>query len=250
MSLQSLGTPEYINVSQGLVPNTTRSQRNGYSAVIASSFQTIWNEAAVVVFPAAAGVLTVSSSSSNDTAAGTGARTVSITGLDAAFNPLTETVILNGTTAVSTLGSYFRVNSITVTTVGSGGSNAGIIYIGTGLVTAGKPATIYNSIPVGFNVSSSGFITIANNTTSYLLQLLASTDTAGTQVQLLTRTVGGVFLVARNFLLGTGAGTNQVYSLPRALTAGTDIMIQAMNAGTNVKVACQFELLQIFSIPT
>lgn len=246
--IQTNGTSDYINVSRGLIANTTRLQRTGYSAAIGSSAQTIWNEAAAYVFPAAAGVLTVSSGSASDTSAGTGARTVTITGLDANFNVLTEVLSLTGQTAVSTVNSYFRVNLVQVTTAGSGGSNAGVIYIGTGLVTAGKPATIYNSVAIGFNVSRTAVTTIQAGMTGYLLQLLASTDTAGTQVQLLTRPAGSVFVVARIFQLGVGAGTVQTYDLPAGFAAGTDIIAQATNAGTNVKVACQFEVLLIAPI--
>lgn len=242
-NIQSQGSSTYINVSRGLVQNASRLQKVGYSAAIGSSMQTVWNEAAAVTFPATATVMTVSSSSANDTSAGTGARTVTITGLDTNYTQVTEVIILNGQTAVNTINSFLRINTMTVATAGSGGSNAGIIYIGTGTVTTGKPAVVYNSITTGANTSLSAFTTIPALTTGYLLEVIASTDTAGTQIQILTRTQGGIFIVNRIFHLGVGAGTIQEYELPRALTAGTDIVAQAVNAGTNVKVSCQFEIL-------
>lgn len=245
MSIQDKGESDYINVSRGLITGASRLQKVGYSAAITTAFQTIWNEATVVVFPSSASIMTVSSSSANDTSAGTGARTVTVSGLDFGYNSITEVVILNGQTAVNTTLSYLRVNTLSVATVGSGPSNAGVVYIGTGTVTAGKPATIYNSIGVGFNTSLSAFTTTPTGSTGYLLQVLASTDTAGTQIQILTRTPTGVAFVARIFQLGVGSGTIQQYDLPRPLTPGTDIMAQAINAGSNVKVSCQFEILQI-----
>lgn len=245
MTLQVNGENDYINVSRGLLPTSSRLQKVGYSAAITTGFQTVWNEATAVVFPSSAGVLTVSSSSANDTSAGTGARTVTVSGLDSGYNSITEVVILNGQTAVNTANSYLRINTLSVATAGSGGANAGIVYIGTGIVTAGKPATIYNSIGTGFNTSLSAFTTIPTGSTGYLLQIIASTDTAGTQIQVLTKTSTGVTYVARIFQIGVGSGTIQKYDLPRPLTPGTDIMAQAINAGSNVKVSCQFEILLV-----
>lgn len=68
------------------------------------------------------------SSSANDAAAGTGARTILLTYLDQAFALRTESVTLNGTVAVATVASDIAyVESITVTSVGSGGVSAGTI---------------------------------------------------------------------------------------------------------------------------
>lgn len=244
-NLQLDGENAYINVSRGLVNGASRLQKVGYSSTVTTGFQTVWNEAVAYVFPSSASTMTVSSGSANDTAAGTGARTLTVTGLDGGYNQITETIILNGQTAVTTINSYLRINTLTVTTAGSGGLNAGVVYIGTGTVTAGKPATVYNSIGVGFNTSLSAFTTIPTGSTGYLMQIIASTDTAGTQIQVLTTTSTGVRYVARVFQIGVGAGTIQAYTLPRPLTPGTDIVGQAINAGSNVKVSCQFEILLV-----
>lgn len=82
------------------------------------------------------------SSSANDTAAGTGARTVRITYLDDAGNgPSTETVTLNGTTPVNTVSSTICfIESIEVLTAGSTGNNVGILSLKA--ATGGGGATI------------------------------------------------------------------------------------------------------------
>lgn len=78
----------------------------------------------------------ISSASTSDTSAGTGARQVKITYYDSSGNgPNTETVTLNGTTAVNTVSTTIcYIEGITVTSVGTGGSNAGILtlFVGTG----------------------------------------------------------------------------------------------------------------------
>ena len=72
------------------------------------------------------------STSAADAAAGTGARTVTINYLDAAFVPHSETVTLNGVTAVPTVGTNIAyIESLVVATSGSGNTNAGTVSIGT-----------------------------------------------------------------------------------------------------------------------
>jgi len=90
----------------------------------------------------------ISSSNANDTSAGTGARTVKITYLDATgAGPFTETVTLNGTTPVNTVATDIcYIESIEVLTVGSGNSNAGTITLWT--ATAGG-GTAIGTIGVG-----------------------------------------------------------------------------------------------------
>lgn len=109
------------------------------------------NIAAGAGLPASAAAETISSGSANDAAAGTGARTVLVSGLDANYNPISETIILNGQTAVSLVNQYLRINDMEVMTAGSGGKNAGILYIGTGTVTTGVPAVIIAGVAIGDN---------------------------------------------------------------------------------------------------
>jgi hypothetical protein len=89
--------------------------------------------------PTAQAQRSVSSSVAADTAAGTGARQVRITYLDNLGNgPFTETVTLNGTTPVNTVATNIRfIEKMEVVSVGSGGSNAGVITLFNGLAGAG-----------------------------------------------------------------------------------------------------------------
>lgn len=83
------------------------------------------------------------SASASDAAAGTGARTVTITYLDSTCaGPFTEVVTLNGITAVNTVATNICfIEKIQVTTVGSNASNVGIISLKA--ATAGGGATIW-----------------------------------------------------------------------------------------------------------
>lgn len=65
----------------------------------------------------------------NDTAAGTGARTVLLEVLDASYVRSFPTITLNGTTAVALPAQVTAVNLASIKTVGSNGSNIGTLTI-------------------------------------------------------------------------------------------------------------------------
>ena len=140
-----------LQVSRGQIQGHTAVIVFGYNPDVDTAEESVWPDGGTVPHPTVASVLKVSSSSANDTSAGTGARTVYIEGLNGDYAVVSETVILNGQTAVNTVNSYLYVNAFYVVTVGSGGANAGDINVGTGVVTAGVPAVLYDMIAIGYN---------------------------------------------------------------------------------------------------
>lgn len=150
----------------------------GYNPDLDTSEESIWPDGGAIPHPTVASVLKVSSSDANDTSAGTGARTVLISGLDGDYNTVTETVILNGQTAVNTTNSFLYVNAFYVVTAGSGGQNAGVIYAGTGTVTAGVPATIYDLIAVGYNNRTTAHYCVPAGYTGYMVSGLITAGQA------------------------------------------------------------------------
>jgi hypothetical protein len=130
----------------------------------------IWQQAIVRTFPAAGFTIGVSSSDNTaDTAAGTGARTVEIDLLDTSYVPHTITLTLLGNTKVSDtayVGTAFRINHVRVMTTGTGGANAGTIYVydASDTVTAGVPQTatkIFDVMTTTYpNESVSAFYTV------------------------------------------------------------------------------------------
>ena len=98
----------------------------GYQSSVTTTAIPIWENAAAYVYPTSATTLTlVSSSASDDTLA-----SVLINGLDANFNPISETLFLNGVTGVTTVNSYLRVNSMILVSSGTGQTtNVGTITL-------------------------------------------------------------------------------------------------------------------------
>lgn len=133
--------------------------------------------------------LDISSSSTADASAGTGARTVVIYGLDDGYNPLTETVTLNGQTIVTTAAKFRRVFAAYALTFGIGLQNAGDIYFmktGTGgTYTTGVPGTLTSGamkMLAGDNLAYSGVWTAPRGTTFKATKFTTSANKVTTVV--------------------------------------------------------------------
>lgn len=168
ITLQGLDEPFGLQVSRGQIEGHQTIQVFGYNPDLDQTEESIWPNGGVVPHPVTASVLKVSSSSANDTAEGTGARTVYIGGVDGDFDEVGEFVTLNGQTAVNTSNSYRYVNQLYVASLGSGTANAGDINVGTGTVTAGVPAVLYDMIAVGYNQRTTAHYCVPAGYTGYL----------------------------------------------------------------------------------
>jgi len=122
--------------------------------------ETIWPAGGLYSFRSAAAVLEVVSSSAADDAAGTGARTIRIHGLDEDWKPVIETIIMDGTTPVLGLLEFLRINFVEVWTVGSGGTNAGNIT-----VRDASAGTTRSYIALGRGHSEDGVYSVAADNT-------------------------------------------------------------------------------------
>lgn len=116
-----------IEVALGNVGGVTALRKYGMNDVVGTGTYDMWPLASVMVWPSVAATISVVSSSANDAAAGTGARTIMINGLDSSYAEISETVTMNGATPVVTVAQFLRVNSVFAVTAGSGGVNAGNI---------------------------------------------------------------------------------------------------------------------------
>jgi hypothetical protein len=121
-------------VPQSAVPGSAVGRASSLSAnVIAPVRQTTYVEQTTQA------QRSIVSTSANDSAAGTGARTAVITYYDALVNgPYTEIVTLNGLTPVNTVATDICfIEKIVVLSVGANGSNVGSINLYTGINATG-----------------------------------------------------------------------------------------------------------------
>jgi hypothetical protein len=233
-----------------------RGQIQGHRSVVVFGFNpdvdttqvSVWPLPSLVTFPASALQMTVSSTSANDTAAGTGARTVVVQGLDSQYNEITETVTLNGQTAVTMSASFLRVNYAYVATAGSSNGAEGDIYIGTGTVTAGVPATTYDIIKFDYNNTTTGSYTIPAGYTAYVSQGLFSAGQAGgsNQVQgrLLSRGVDNIRRTAAITSLNNGVA-DYVFEYPLMIPEKTTLEATAIGSSNNNACSSMFILVLV-----
>jgi hypothetical protein len=240
--------PFELQVSRGQIQGHRNVTIFGFNPDVDTAQVSVWPLPSLITFPAAAIQMTVSSSSANDTSAGTGARTVVVQGLNANYNEVTETVTMNGQTAVTMTNALLRVNYAYVATAGSGNSAAGDIYIGTGTVTAGVPATTYDIIKFDYNTTTTGSYTVPAGYTAYVSQGLFSTGQASgsTQVEgrLLTRGVNNIRMTAALTTLNNGVA-NYVFEYPLAIPEKTTIEATAIGSANNNAVSSMFILLLV-----
>jgi hypothetical protein len=167
-----------LQVARGQIPGHSAISIFGYNPDVDTTEESIWPDGGTVPHPTLASVLKISSSSADDTSAGTGARTVTIVGLDGSYNQVSESITLNGQTAVNTTNSYLYVNGFYVASTGSGGANAGNINAGTGVVTAGVPAVLYDIIATGYNNRTTAHYCVPAGYTGYLTTGVITTGQA------------------------------------------------------------------------
>jgi len=128
--------------------------------------------------PQSALAMEVVSDNANDTAAGTGARTVIIGYLDANYAAKTTVRTLNGTTAVALPENVMRVNSVIVVTAGTfGGNNIGNISVR----AAGGAGSTYSYMTAGFGLARSSAFTVPADAIFDVLSMLLSINRTDTQ---------------------------------------------------------------------
>lgn len=130
----------------------------GASPAIGTAFREVWDIADSFVWRSATDRVQVSSSSAQDEAAGTGAKTLVVVGIDGNGSELEQSVTLTGQAPVELPVQISHINRMFVTEAGSGApiiaSNVGDIYasrVGT-TMAAGVPTVagdIYAKVRVG-----------------------------------------------------------------------------------------------------
>lgn len=148
----------------------------GYQAAVTTTPIAVWENAAAYVYPTVAGQMTVvSTSASDDTLA-----KILISGLDANFAPISEVIALNGTTGVTTVNSYLRINSMVLTSAGTS-QNTNV-----GTITAKQSSNTVAQINIGIGKSQSTVYTVPAGYTFYLDQVEVNSSNSYTSATILT----------------------------------------------------------------
>lgn len=237
-----------LQVARGQIPGHQSIVVFGYNPDVDQTMETVWPHGGLLSFPSAALQMSVSSDNADDTSNGTGARSIYIQGLNASHEIISETVSLSGLTAVTTTNSYLHINQCYVATSGSGDGAAGSIYIGTGALTLGVPATVYDVIQYDYNTRLTGSYTIPAGYTGYVSQGLFSTGQASgsgpVTGRLMTRGTDDIRRTAAVVTLNNGAA-DYTFEYPLSVPQMTTIEAQAVGTGNNNACSSMFIIVLI-----
>lgn len=241
VSVQGAYEPFELQVARNQIAGHSAFSIFGYNGDVDQTEESVWPNGGTVPHPTTASVLDIVSTSTADDAAGTGARTVFIEGLDGDYKVVSETVTLDGTTDVETVNSYLYINQFYVVTTGSGGVNAGEI-------TAKLSSTLYDLIAVGYNQRTTAHYCVPAGYTAYLTEgvITAGQATGSTAVTAFLKQHGpdGILRVVAISTLNNGS-IQYDFAYPVAITEKSCFGATAIGAANNNSVSAFFNFVLI-----
>lgn len=228
-----------VGISNGLFNGYSIVNKFGVNSDIDSGSvpEDIWEGSALSTtytgFANTAQTVSIFSDSVLDTAAGTGARQVRVTGLDSNFNIQQETINTNG--LVPSAGSllFIRVHTATVASVGSLGVNQGNITIRQTTTTS----NVFAYMMAGRNQTNVSAYTVPVGCTAYMRSLhcsvIRNTTTAAVSGYIWTRAFGMPFRSRRPFGANTlDRMTDTIYG-GLVFTEKSDLVLRIDSASSN-----------------
>lgn len=217
-------TPYGLLVAQGKVSGVTSLNIYGTQSAVGATFIPVWENATAYTYPTSAIQMTLYSSSASDTAV-----SVRIDGLDANYAPITEVLVLtNGTTGVTTVNNYFRINSMNVL-MSSTNNPVGTLY----LSNAAKTVT-YAQIAIGTGRTQMTIYTIPAGYTFYLERVGAYTSAGPNKTTYYRATTTSPTGIISQVLTTPYTSSYIVDRIvPRAYAEKTDIQYQASSDATS-----------------
>lgn len=197
-----------------------------------------------IPFPQSPVNMEILSSSANDTAAGTGARTVAIGYLDSLYRAKTFVATMNGVTPVALPEPVIRVNSVIVATNGTfGQANLGNLSVR----LAGGLGATYSYMVIGHGIARSSVYTVPDQLQFDLLSATIAinrTDTnnrAATFALCIQNSAGRLLKGLEIGTTSDGPYRQEAVNVPlNVIASRTDVWIrcEAVNqSGTNVTAA-------------
>jgi hypothetical protein len=224
VTVQGAYEPFDLQIARNQIMGHDHLDLFGYSTVVGSTamgplWEGLTSSGGNYPFPASAAQIVVVSSSASDTAV-----TILISGLDANFAPITESVALNGTTNVTTVKSFLRINSV-VTTAGNAVGN----------VTFTSGATVIAKVNAGVGQTQMSVYTVPAGYTLYVTYFQGdgnTTTTSGAFMNTRLRTTlnpSGVVLISGQATYLTNLTVP--YGVPVQVTEKTDFEFQFQGSG-------------------
>lgn len=250
MAINSFNNDNFLSIARQRIAKTSSIHKFGRNPNIGNTPETVWMYGGKYAYLAvgAASTLYAYSADSEDSASGTGARTVTILGLDNNFNEIEETVTVGG--AATTL-EFLRVYRAFVATAGSLNTNKGDVLISTGSGGTGTVLADIGTVGVGstFGLGQTqlALYTIPAGKTGYLTTWnvgLAPANNKAT-VLLKSRELNGDGPFRTQDIIDlVGGYYHQNYTSPLRFPEKTDIEVLA-SGDTSSIVSSSFDIILI-----
>lgn len=221
VSRQGAYEPFDLQIARNQIQGHSTVNIYGYQALVATSFIPVWENATAYTYPVAATQMNLAGTN-GDTAS------ILISGLDANYLPISETVVMNGATPVTTTKSYLRINGMSVS-VGSSTNPAGVVTLKDLTNT-----TIYAQINAGIGRTQAGIYTVPAGYTFYLQRVNIYTSLNGNNFvtyQNKSITSAGVVQLTQQAAFAMNYEARRI--MPRPILEKTDIQLLAkVNSST------------------
>ena len=228
--------PYYLQVSRGLIAGHKRVFKFGFNSDIDDSIEDIWDGGGVYTYQSSAVAMTVTSGGG---ATDNGVQ-VTVQGLDASYNEVSEAVTLAGSGTATTTQTYLRVYRAFV----SGSQEP------TGDITIANGGTTYAKVLDGEHQTLMALWTVPAGYTAYLLQTDITAFTEQNNkfavVWVQTRELDGVFRTQDKFALVENTH-HQQYQVPLPIPEKTDIRIRAIGSSSsaNIELSAGLDIIYI-----
>lgn len=227
--------PFGLHVKRGYVQGHEHIHKFGYNTSVTTSASLIWNGGSGYVYPTSAAVLGVVGTSTTDNSQ------ITIEGLDADYNQLTNIVTLNGTTTVTTSGTYLRAFRAFVSDDNEPAGD----------VTVRHSGNIVAIIEEGENQTLMSTYTIPAGYTGYFMQLVIGGATEVANKFLTTRLrfkeYGGVFRTQAKYTLASQT-FEETFELPLEIPEKTDIEMTGQASSGVMQTTAMFDILLIKNV--
>lgn len=245
--INSFAAASNIVISAGDLTGYSAINKFGRNPNIGGAPETIWMYGGRYVYLTSPSTVYAHSADTADSVSGTGARTVTIQGLDGNYESIEETVTVRS--GVATTAQFLRVFRAFVVTSGSTGTNEGNIIISTGAAGTGTVladiGTIGTGTTYGLGQTQLALYTIPADKTGYLTawNIGVGSYNDSVTVSLLSREFNSAFRT-RDIMDVPGGSHVRNYSVPIKLPAKTDVEIIGI-ASTGTNISSSFDIILV-----
>lgn len=232
-------TDYQIELRAGNVPGRRVVNIQGFAVGMGTTEQQTWSNASDLDLGLqdSAQQVQLASTSEEEAATRTGARTVVLQGLDSNGDEQQELIIMTGLTAVTSTLTYSAVNGLVPFDFGSAQTDVGDIWCGNGVFTLGIPDIKYATVRAGDAIGKFGAFTVPRAKELFVTQVTLMIADTNKVVNLTLRFFDGIAKrVIAHFPLAQGDFGARADAAP-VLRAGSIVFMTGSVTSTTADVS-------------